>query len=128
MINEKQIVKIMKKVGKKVDEKIKKEEEELARIDAEKKKKYGASMIHIKNMILALENEHKDRGVCVCLWNYSAYIIMNGYVKKIDCSPETITAEMNLIISCLDRISQTEKKFYMFSKEKNEELSKIHKM
>lgn len=118
MFNAKQIAKLQKSVGKKVDVDIKKREEENNKKEIEKRtkekerfnKEVLPNLIFIRNTINEIQKQNPDRGACFCSWKSKIHAILNSDINK-----AVVIGDLNEdFVTSFDLIkSVDDKKFFM---------------
>jgi hypothetical protein len=110
MLNDAQMKKLQKQVGKKVDVEIKKRDDiEKAKKELEDKKKL-ANLIEMRKEAQALEDLNKDRGTCFVLWEGNFYGL-NHKTNKMQIAPISMKERFSLDEPC--KIGENKTYFFL---------------
>jgi hypothetical protein len=108
MMNDNQIKKLMKKAGRKVEEKFNKIAEQERKQALEQERERNKHLELIRGRIIEIQNENPKRGPCICEWRKFLYGVKNNKVFL-----ASLTAEDE---GSLERIKTIDgKQFFLFS-------------
>lgn len=117
-MNDNQIKKLMKKTGRKVEEKFNKIAEQERKQALEQERERNKHLELIRGQIIESQNENPKRGPCVCMWRNLIYGVIDNKVLPASLTVEEIKGSLELI-KIIDG-----KQFFMFSEAMFEETEK----
>lgn len=118
MMNDNQIKKLMKKTGRKIEEKFNKIAEQERKQALEQERERNKHLELIRGQIIGIQNENPKRGPCVCMWRNFIYGVIDNKVLPASLTVEEIKGSLELI-KIID-----DKQFFMFSEAMFEETEK----
>jgi hypothetical protein len=125
VLNQNQINKLMKKVGRKVEEKFDKIEREQKLRQEQQRREREEQLVFITNQIKKIENENPKRGPCVCIWKNMLFGVKATGIEEKENKATATSLPVNDFRDTLDLLETIDdKQFYMFSEALFEETKK----